>query len=193
VDTVVRLPYIVATVVLVVVGLILGPIIASASTVAQNQVEGIAAFAILYVLAQAIERANQVLVPVFDRLVAAVSKEPTATTKKQRGLTVLRAQAAAARGVAVGVFSADTQTEGAKTVTTADIEKALLTNGLAFLLAMLLVGLFKFSLLASLGYADVPALVDLILTATAIMGGASGLSDLVSKVQKTKTAAETSA
>jgi len=122
-----------------------------------------------------------------------VSKKPTATTKKQRGLTVLRAQAAAARGVAVGVFSADTQTEGAKTVTTADIEKALLTNGLAFLLAMPLVGLFKFSLLASLGYADVPALVDLILTATAIMGGASGLSDLVSKVQKTKTAAETSA
>ncbi|WEK12352.1 MAG: hypothetical protein P0Y48_07615 [Candidatus Microbacterium phytovorans] len=191
VDTGIRMPYIVTTIILVVAGLVLGPILLTSSTITQTPVEGIAAFAILYVLAQAIERVNQLLVPVLDRLLSAVSGAPTATDKKRTALTAVREQAAAMRGFGVSAYSADAQSEADEAVTTANIEKALLTNGLAFLLAMLLVGLFKFSLLASLGYTNVPSVVDIVITATAIMGGSAGLGDLISKIQKSKTADET--
>ncbi len=189
-DTGIRMPYIVTTIILVVAGLVLGPILLTSSTITQTPVEGIAAFAILYVLAQAIERVNQILVPIFDRLLSKVSGAPTATVKKQEALAAVRMQAAALRGIGALTYSVDDQSEADKAVTTANVEKALLTNGLAFLLAMLLVSLFKFSLLASLGYTNVPSVVDIVITATAIMGGSAGLGDLISKIQKSKTADE---
>lgn len=190
-DTGIRMPYILTTIILVVAGSALGPILLASSTITQTPVEGIAAFAILYVLAQAIERANQILVPVIDRLLSKMSGAPTATVKKQEALAAVRMQAAALRGIGPLVYSVDDQSEADKAVTTANVEKALLTNGLAFLLAMLLVSLFKFSLLASLGYTNVPSVVDIVITATAIMGGSAGLGDLISKIQKSKTADET--
>lgn len=196
-STSVRGKYIATTAVFVVVAVPVGLWIANITPVKVTPVEGIAAFAILYVLAQAIERINQILVPLLDFLLSKIGADKrTATDKKRAALMEIRTQRALLRANPVTLGEASSAGASAATgeevVTAANVEKALLTNGLAFLLAMVAVGLFKFSLLASIGYTAVPSSVDLVVTATAIMGGSAGLSDLISKIQKSKTENETS-
>lgn len=201
----IRAKYIVTTVILVAIGVVLGIVFAQTSQVEVVQVEGMAAFAILYALAQTIERVNQFLVPIADFVLSKIGvSKTTASDNKKMALQSLRtARMATVAYGAVGFAAggdmkaveeaAKDTAEQEQVVTTANKEKSLLTNGLAFVLAMVAVGLFKFSLLASIGYTSVPAVVDLIVTASAIMGGSSGLSDVISKVQKSKTASETGA
>lgn len=190
----IRAPYIVTTIVLVVAAIPLGILLSSTTSIEVKVVEGITTFAVLYVLAQSIERINQILVPLGDRILAAISKKPTSTVKKEQGLLAVRAAFTTTRltsategSPSVAAEQAKDATDGEKTVTEANIEKALLTNALAFFLAMLVVGAFKFSLLGSIGFENVPSWLDWIITATAIMGGSAGLGDLISKIQKSKT------
>lgn len=187
----VRWRYVIIAGVLIVGGGALAALLAPLEGVTLTPTDGISIFAILYVLAQAIERLTQLFVPILDRVIAIGDGGGTATNRKREAiegvrLQNLRIRAAVAGGVEVAVAADDE-----KEVTAANIEKTLLTNAVALLFAAWAVGWFNFSLLAAIGFQQVPTGIDHVVTATAIMGGTAGLADLISKIQKSKTADET--
>ena len=154
-------------------------------------VDGVGIFAILFVLAQAIERITHLLVPILDRIVGVGEK--TASVRKDEALTLVRSASVAMRmsgdGAAFASVSKNAE-DGEKELTAANAEKALLTNAVAFVFAAVGVALFNFSLLSAIGFVNVPLALDHVITATAIVGGTAGLGDLISKLQKSKTADE---
>ena len=195
VDTTPRTAYLVAALALVAISGVLGVVIRGDSKVIFHLQDGVTAFAVLFVLAQALERLNLILVPILDWLLGKVAGE-TASKAKSDALSSIRLSRLAATDPTPGKGKEDdgkSLDEDAKTVTRANVEKALLTTSLAFAVGILGIALLKFSLLGALGYEGVPAWVDVLVTAAAISGGAAGLGDLISKIQKSKTSDETGA
>lgn len=207
VPTTPRRRYYITALVLVLIGGLGGWAAWTSSDVKVLPVEGIEAFAILYVLAQAVERLNAILVPATDWVITSIGTTPSSRTVKQtaqRRLAVVRLQnrllVSSVAGVGMdGIEALDAPADGEagdgaadkKAVTVANVEQALLGNAFAFMLAMLAIGYFRFSLLGAIGYENVPDVLEVVITATAIMGGAAGLGDLIAKVRKQKEAAET--
>ena len=152
--------------------------------------DGFSVFAILYVLAQAIERLTQVFVPILDRIIAIGDVDGTASKRKRDAVQGVRLQNLQIRAAVAGGATVAVAADDEKEVTAANIEKALLTNVVALAFAAWAVGWFNFSLLGAIGFEGVPTAIDHVVTAVAIMGGTAGLADLISKIQKSKTADE---
>ncbi|HWM35241.1 MAG TPA: hypothetical protein VNR36_13515 [Pseudolysinimonas sp.] len=195
-DTSPRKRYVVVSAVLVAAGAVAGPIIRGESDVTFTLPDGVTAFAVLFVLATALERLNVILVPLFDWVLGALGGgDGSAGTVKTAALSNIRQARLAAMNLAPAVegFAATAASldDDAEKVTRSNTEKALLTTALAFTVGILGISLLKFSLMNSIGYFGVPAGIDVLVTAAAISGGAAGLGDLISKIQKSKTTQET--
>jgi len=202
--------YVVASLLIVVLGVVIAVLTVAFgwSSVTRSTVEGVTVFAILFVLAQAIERVVELVLPWLDRLILRIAKwDVPVENRKAHTLSARKAKAiqevrkatnagipnAALRIASFGGTGVDSVKEQA--VETSQAEKktkevrnetALLTQSLSFAIALVLVVWFKFSLTGEVGFENVPNWLDFLLTAAAIMGGSAGLHDLVSKIQKQK-------
>ena len=143
-DTGVRTAYVVTIGVALAGGMVLLFIVPPLPDVQLEPVDGIGAFAILYVLAQAIERLSQLIVPILDRLVGAAAGG-SASARKVAALNQLRLKQwkVEAGGDSatefVGTLGDNNANDDQQTVTSANIEKALLTNSVAFIFAVVAV------------------------------------------------------
>jgi hypothetical protein len=141
---------------------------------------GVSVFALLYVLAQGVERVVEVVVAVVDAL---TGENSFAETRKRKALERLQAADAAPASDA----ESGPDAEAAKNeVERARADLTVFTQGLSFALSIVAVGYAHYGVLANIGVANVDAPVDRFVTALAVMGVSKGLHDLISKVQKSK-------
>lgn len=152
---------------------------ANESDIKYTPVPDISTFAVLYVLAQGIERVVEVLIAVIDGVATRLSESKFAEARKRTALSTLKAEGSPA-------VSHDDTEKAAKDLDAARADLTLVSQGLSFALAIVSVSYFHYGAFASIGVAGVDAPVDRVFTALAIMGGAKGLHDLISKVQKSK-------
>lgn len=144
------------------------------------------AFAVMYIIAQAIERISDPLTPFLGR--AKPADEPKAkaidqpTAKTRRDLAVVNAL------MKPGDLPA--ATKAAQTQRNVDQIRANLTLlmwGVNSMLAMLASGLLGLYLLKTVGMTNVPTLVDIAVTGLAIGAGTKPLHDLISNISASKT------
>ena len=209
--------YVYASLFFVAVGLVVAYLVETLdwSAVASTAVEGVTVFAILFVLAQAIERVVELVLPWLDGFIVWLARRDA--TKDQRSSELLAVRKTEAiRGIRevtnagianvsleIGQLGATDSAALAQQATeTTDAEKKtkevrnetrLLTQSMSFAMAIVLVAWFQFSLASAIGFENVPIWLDFLLTATAIMGGSAGLHDLLSNIQKQKETEEAKA
>jgi hypothetical protein len=161
--------------------------IAGTSLVSQSPtftpMEGIGVFALVYILAQAVERLVEIILSVVDSLAGKAGKElaPTTKAKALRALSAVPAAAAAPAGVAAN--AAAIEKEQARS---AESDTHALAFGLALGIAFLGCGYFEVGLLKLIGVEQVPIWVDRFVSGIIVAGGAKPLHDLISKVQTSK-------
>lgn len=160
------------------------------SAVTHKAVEGITVFAVLYILAQGVER----LIEWIMDFAALTPGSPA--QKKESGLRSL----AVANSTLNGNPSTDDFTaaatevgEAKKTVEEARTDLTFLAHGLSILLSALAVVALNYSLLSLVGAQGVDKRVDILLSALAVAGGSKGIHELVGRLQKAKESAEESA
>ncbi len=147
-------------------------------------VPGIGMFAVLYIVAQALER---ILEP-FAPLVAKTKEGDTTLTKSQA--EGARNIAAAAAETATDPGTAGTQTAAAAQAQAA-MDRArrnatLWIWALATCIALIVSGWIGLRMLSAVGVKDAPLFLDLLVTGLAIGGGTKPLHDLITNIQKAK-------
>ncbi len=145
---------------------------------------GISIFAILYVLAQGIERTVDVVINFITLL-----SDSFAESRKRAALLIVNSTK---NGNPTEAEIAGTA-KATQTVEETRKDLALFAQGLAFALSYALVSYFEFGIFNTIGVENITKGVDRGLTAIAVMGGSKGLHDLISNVQKSKEATETGA
>ncbi|MFJ6099305.1 hypothetical protein [Williamsia muralis] len=140
---------------------------------------GFSVFALIYILTQAIERVNELLINILDAVFSKVDKKDFAETTKRAALaTVKTAKASAGQPV-----PADQE----ENLATARKELQILTAGTAFGLAFALIaGLDTGLLELTIKSPHIPMGLDWVISAAVISGGTAALHDLISKIQKSK-------
>lgn len=178
-----RVGYVAAAAALVAVGVVAGQLLVRAD-VSFTPAEGVSVFAVLYVLAQGVERVVEFVISSVtlvdgnfaeNRKRRAVSLINSTTNGNPQGLDASPAKVAEAQ-------------EEAKE---ARLDLGVFSQGLAFALAYALVSYFEFGIFDAVGVTGIAPGADRALTAVAVMGGAKGLHDLLGKIQKSKEASET--
>lgn len=182
--------YIVASVSIIVLG-VLGALFAQwtsqmSTAASTTPVANTSPFAILYVLAQSIERINEFLHPIIDIAMNRKEGHRPAMQRKEEGLRALSTQSTPSS-------EATQSTDPGNAVQKARNDVLLLTQSLSLALALIAASYFRFSLLGTVGVTGVTPWIDVLVTSIAIMGGTKGLHDLLSNVQKTKEKAEAQA
>ena len=137
-------------------------------------VEGISVFALVYVLAQAVERVVEGVLAVLEGF-AKVAGKQLATTTKAEATRALRSAA-----TAPGVIEQSAKAEAATSDTRA------LAFGLSLAIGFVACGYFEIGLMRLIGVSGVEGWVDRLASAIIIAGGAKPLHDLISKIQKSK-------
>jgi hypothetical protein len=143
-------------------------------------VAGIGVFAVLYVIAQAVERLVEWTIEGLTLL--------DGSPGKQKAEAVRRMRTANSPGAVAPLAVADQST--AEKATT-DI--AFLSHGLSILLCAIAVNLLAYGIMKSLGADGVPGDVDRLLTALAAAGGSKSLHELIGRLQSAKEQAQVSA
>jgi hypothetical protein len=149
------------------------------STVTYAPVAGIAVFAVLYVIAQAVERIIEWITDLL-KLLPGSSNAVRATAVRELRMTQT--------GVAAAPVNVEETTEVAEQSRT-DI--LFLTHGLAIALSVGAVTCLNYGIMASLGASNVNGELDRFLTALAAAGGSKGLHELIGRVQVAKDNAQT--
>jgi hypothetical protein len=170
--------YIAAAGAAVLIGVVVGQL-AAGGDVGFSQEEGISVFAVLYVLAQGVERVVEFTVIVVDLLAAKVGATFAEARKRTAAASIRAALQAGAPPAPTDVVEARESR--------ADL--AVLAGGLGFGLAYALVGYLGVGILSIIGVHDLMPWMDRAFTALAIGGGSKGLHELVGRLQKTKEAA----
>jgi hypothetical protein len=137
-------------------------------------VAGVTAFAPLYIFAQAIER---LLEPFSSLMAKATAPSGEAVTKDAAMSRVLTA-------IANGQASA--AAEWKRTVDQARRNTAVVVWAVATFLGTVVSGAFGVLLVRAVGFAGMPAQVDMLVTGLAIGSGTKPLHDLISSLQKSK-------
>lgn len=137
--------------------------------------EGIGVFALVYVLAQAVERLVEFVLTLLDRVAVKADKE-LATTTKAKAITALSAQPA-------DTAAASTEKTKARS---AESDTQALAFGLAIGIAFIACGYFEVGLLGLIGVANLEGWADRLVSGLIIAGGSKPLHDLISKIQKSK-------
>lgn len=176
--------YVATAFVLVLIGVAAGQLLVRAD-VTYKPAAGVSVFAVLYVLAQGVERVVEFIIGA----VTALDKD-FAENRKRNALASLAAAGTAAPG-SVAPAAADPETE--KKAKEARLDIGVLAQGLAFAFAYSFVSYFEFGIFQTIGVENMADGADRALTAVAVMGGAKGLHDLIGKVQKSKEASEAAA
>lgn len=143
--------------------------------VTQTPVEGIAVFAALYVVAQAVERVVEIVFGFVDFIIGKI----TGATARQRTLNArvaLRAALQAGGG----------QAAAATDVAEAKSDTSLLKYCVSFAFSLPFATYIQFSVTKLIGLEGVAIWVDILITAAAITGGGAALHDLIGKVQASK-------
>lgn len=129
---------------------------------------GASAFALIYIVAQAIERVNELLILGLDNTVG----DRFAEAKKQQALGKIKSNQGA---------SEPAKLAGARK------ELRILTMGTAFGLSFVLLASLDMGLMELVTEGNhPPKLLDWLISAAVFAGGTSALHDLISKVQKSK-------
>ncbi len=137
---------------------------------------GASAFALIYILAQAIERINELLILALDK----GKKENFAEESKRKALKTIK-------DGQVGGTDAETQAGAEATLTKSRKELRILTMATAFGLSFALLAYLEMGLLKLVTEGDHPPLpLDWVISAAVFAGGTAALHDLTSKVQKSK-------
>lgn len=164
--------------------------VAGVSKATYAPVAGIAVFAVLYVIAQAVER----LVEWVTEGLKLIPDSPGA--KKSEAVRALRDANSTLNGnPAIADFTA---AQASKAANEEVVEKArtdilFLGHGLSILLCSIAVNWMNYGIMDSLGASHLNADLDRLLTALAAAGGSKGLHELIGRVQAAKENAQTSA
>jgi hypothetical protein len=191
--------YLLITAAVIVVGVFAGTLIHDhwARAVSFVPPQGIGIFALFYILAQVIERVQEPLVPYLGR-----AKDPGEEKReKQGGKTAklknqLQAKAELERAV-VAEFNRDERISGQPTLEKdlANKERCVdqiranltvLIFGTSALLAMIIIGYMKASLLRTVGESGIPVWVDIAVTGLIVGAGTKPLHDLISNISASK-------
>lgn len=182
----VRARYVVGSVVCVIVGVVSG-LLVNVWTEVDGFVfaEGISLFALLYVVAQGVERINEFVVNVLNHVLT--KDDPVfAERRKKAALTNLRKLSMEARGADspdVDLAAVVDKSE----LDSARKEIALLTAGVGFGLTFFFVASLDTGLLEIIVTSPhIPSGVDWLLSAAVLTGGATGLHELLSKLKASK-------
>lgn len=135
---------------------------------------GISVFALVYVLAQGVERVVELVLSVIDSMASKAGKEVATTTKAK----ALKAVAAAPPATAA---SADKEK-----ALSAESDTHALAFGLALGIAFIACGYFEVGLLGMIGVTGMESWVDRLTSGLIIAGGSKPLHDLISKIEKSK-------
>lgn len=166
--------YVLASVAIVVVGLALGEV-ARQHTAAKLAPElTVSPFAVLYVLAQGVERVVEMIV----NLLGKVSRFEFAERRKRLAL----------QGLQRGEPARDQPD-----INQARRDLAVLSQALSFAVAYIAVSYFRCGMLTLVGVTGIQVWVDVLLTSVAVTGGSKGLHDLIAKVEKSKEKSEVQA
>ncbi len=157
------------------------------SDAAYVPVAGVAVFAVLYVIAQAVER----LVEWITEGLKLIPDSPGA--KKTRAVRAIRDTnlmlTAMPNAVDRSTLTAMAATEKVAEESRTDIR--FLGHGLSILLCAIAVNWLNYGLMGSLGATDLNPDFDRLLTALAAAGGSKGLHELIGRVQASKENAQT--
>lgn len=166
--------YLVAAVIVMTVGVVGGLVLARTTDVPDYKLAaGASAFALIYIVAQAIERVNELLVLVLDK-----ASSGFAEAQKQNALKTIKG---------VHVTSAVPEADAPARLTKARKELRVLTMAVAFGLSFVLLAYLETGLMELVTEGSHPSQpLDWIISAAVFAGGTSALHDLTSKVQKSK-------
>jgi hypothetical protein len=159
------------------------------SEVTYTPVTGIAVFAMLYVIAQAVER----LVEWVTAGLGLIPDSPGA--KKNKAVRELRQANSTLSGNPSDDLILATQGTKSEKEVVVDAKRtdiAFLAHGLSILLAACAVNLLNYGILGSLGASGFDPELDRLLTALAAAGGSKALHEFVQRVQSAKEQAQTS-
>lgn len=143
---------------------------------------GIAAFAVLFVIAQAVERLVEWVTDLLELIPNSTAKKKAVATRELRA--------------AVSTLDATESKTKEAEVDEARTDIRFLAHGLAILLAAIAVSWLDYGILESLGVTGFSPDLDglnRLLTALAAAGGSTALHELISRVQVAKEKAQTSA
>jgi hypothetical protein len=181
-----RQSYVGVAVALVIVGCLLAWW-ANQSDVKYKSVATVSTFAVLYVLAQGIERLVELIIGVVDAL---PMSNKFAETRKRKALDVMKNPDSTQNGNSGFADDAgkdaDKSAEARKDADNARGDLTVLTQGMSFSLSIIAVSYVHYGVLGTIGATHLNVGVDRAFTALAIMGGSKGLHDLISKVEKSK-------
>lgn len=182
---------------------------ASSSGVTYRAVEGISAFAVLYVIAQGVERATELVVNLLSLLPSSPHKKKNAALREVRAanstlngnptfsdfdLDIPEGDASALR-LAVRTAADAKQAGEDKKKNEAVVEErrrdiAFLALGLSIALSAVAVRQLNYGLLVHIGAENVNVNLDRLLTVLAAAGGTKALHELIGRLQKAKESAE---
>lgn len=169
----------------------IGPV---STKVEHHVVPGIAVFAVLYVIAQGVER----IVEIVTSLLGLIKNSPG--KEKEEALRAIAAANSTLNGnPSIADFSASApkaakaKANAKKKVDNARTDLSFLALGLSILLCAIAVNALNYGILASLGTTHVNGDLDRLFTALAAAGGSKGVHELVGRLQKGKEAAEATA
>lgn len=163
---------------------------ASDSKIEYKPVEGISVFAVLYVIAQGVER----LVEWTIDLATLLNQSPG--KKKDAGLQALTAANSTLNGSpTLDAFesAATAAADAKKEVETARTDITFLAHGLSILLAAIAVNWLDYGIFTHLGATGISESADHLFSALAAAGGSKGVHELIGRLQKTKEASEEAA
>lgn len=173
--------YILAAIAAVAAGVVTGQLLVD-EDVTYKVMPEVSVFAVLYVLAQGVERIVEFVISVLSMAIKGFAEN-----KK-------RAQLSAINSTLNGNPTVD-DIEGLSkkqaAVAEARTEITVLAQGLAFGMAYALVSYLEFGIFKAIGVAGFEPGLDRVLTAIAVMGGSKGLHELIGRLQKSKEAAKT--
>lgn len=163
---------------------------ASDSKIEYKPIEGISVFAVLYVIAQGVERLVEWTIDLATLLDQSPGK------KKDAGLRALTTANSTLNGNPTLDAFETAATEAAdakKEVETARTDITFLAHGLSILLAAIAVNWLDYGIFTHLGASGVSESADHLFTALAAAGGSKGVHELVGRLQKSKEASEEAA
>jgi hypothetical protein len=185
--------YVFFAVIAVALGVVIGQWAVHAAVSYAEPAVGISVFAVLYVLAQAVERLVEWIITAIDLV-----SDTFAEGAKKRALAKLTVANSTANGNPVlndfGITADNaTQSESeAKTeVGKARKDLSIFGQALSFSFAYMAVSYFEYGIFKVIGVSNLVEGVDRLFTALAVMGGSKALHDLISKIQKSKEKDET--
>lgn len=162
-------------------------LLASAADVTYTAVEGIAVFAVLYVIAQGVERVVEWVVDLASLFPASPGKEKDEALRK-----LVKANSTMNGNPSVADFDEEANTASAEKATVEEkrTDITFLAHGLSILLAAIGVKLVNYGIFSHLGATGVAENVDQLLTALAAAGGSKSLHELIGRLQKAKEGSE---